>query len=118
MDLEKENEILKKELEELRSRLDIITQPKQRTPDLLNSESPTENEFLLTIVIIGASGDLAKKKTFPSLFSLYLYNLLPQQFIIFGYARSPMSLEDFRKHSSQKYLSIFFQKYFNLRNYF
>ena len=32
----------------------------------------------LTVVVIGASGDLAKKKTYPSLFALYCGNLLPE----------------------------------------
>ncbi|GMI32847.1 hypothetical protein TeGR_g587 [Tetraparma gracilis] len=50
----------------------------------------------LTITIIGASGDLAKKKTYPSLLSLYLTGLLPPHFRVFGYARSPSSDEAFR----------------------
>lgn len=31
----------------------------------------------LTVVVVGASGDLAKKKIFPALFALYYENLLP-----------------------------------------
>jgi len=33
---------------------------------------------MLSFVVVGASGDLAKKKIFPSLFALYYENLLPQ----------------------------------------
>jgi len=51
----------------------------------------------LAIVVIGASGDLAKKKTFPSLFNLWLSNLLPKNCAIYGYARSSMTDEAFRK---------------------
>lgn len=47
----------------------------------------------LSIIVIGASGDLAKKKTYPSLFNLYVDSLLPQNLKIWGYARSPMSDE-------------------------
>ena len=40
------------------------------------------------IVVLGASGDLAKKKTFPALFALYQQNLLPKDVHIIGYART------------------------------
>lgn len=56
-------------------------------------------EFLessLTIFVVGASGDLAKKKTYPSLFDLYLAGYLPEHVIIVGYARSAKSDADFR----------------------
>jgi len=52
----------------------------------------------LSIVVIGASGDLARKKTFPALFALYCQGLLPDDFNIFGFARSEMDAESFRKH--------------------
>ncbi len=29
------------------------------------------NKLVLTVVVLGASGDLAKKKTFPALFTLF-----------------------------------------------
>ncbi|XAR58254.1 Glucose-6-phosphate dehydrogenase [Bertholletia excelsa] len=46
----------------------------------------------LAIVVVGASGDLAKKKTFPALFNLYRQGFLhPQEVRIFGYARTKMS---------------------------
>lgn len=44
-----------------------------------------------TVVIFGASGDLALKKTFPSLYELYLSSLLPANTLIVGYARSSMT---------------------------
>jgi glucose-6-phosphate 1-dehydrogenase len=40
------------------------------------------------IVVLGASGDLAKKKTFPALFALYSQGYLPKDVHIVGYART------------------------------
>ena len=44
----------------------------------------------------GASGDLAKKKIYPALFALYFDGRLPENFMIYGYARSSMTTEEFR----------------------
>ncbi|DAZ93048.1 TPA: hypothetical protein N0F65_009796 [Lagenidium giganteum] len=52
----------------------------------------------LTIFVIGASGDLAKKKTYPSLFALYKAGFLPPHVVIVGYARSANTDEAFRQH--------------------
>ena len=51
----------------------------------------------------GASGDLAKKKTYPVLFSLYLHGLLPPNAIIYGFARSKLDDADFKKQISRQY---------------
>eukprot|EP00124_Ichthyophonus_hoferi_P004994 Ihof_evm3s633 gene=Ihof_evmTU3s633 len=48
---------------------------------------------ILTIVVLGASGDLAKKKIFPMIFKLYKKEFLPSRVNIIGYARSVMSTE-------------------------
>lgn len=50
----------------------------------------------LTVVVVGASGDLAKKKTYPSLLHLFQDSLLPQDTVIWGYARSKMTHEELR----------------------
>jgi len=50
----------------------------------------------LSVVVVGASGDLAKKKIFPALFALYYEGLLPKDFQVFGYARSKMTDAEFR----------------------
>lgn len=50
----------------------------------------------LSITVLGASGDLAKKKTFPALLDLFAHNLLPPHVVIIGFARSPWSDEAFR----------------------
>ena len=51
----------------------------------------------LSLCIVGASGDLAKKKIFPALFALYYENMLPRHFTVFGYARSKMTDAEFRE---------------------
>ncbi len=47
--------------------------------------------------IIGASGDLSRKKIIPALFSLYVNNFLPKDYNVIGYSRTQMSKEDFQK---------------------
>ncbi|KAI8084944.1 glucose-6-phosphate dehydrogenase [Halteromyces radiatus] len=49
----------------------------------------------LTVVLFGASGDLAKKKTFPALFRLFKNKLLPTSTVIIGYARSKLDHDGF-----------------------
>ncbi len=56
----------------------------------------------LAVVVIGASGDLALKKIFPALFALYCQDLLPTTFHIVGFARSPMSHEEFRNRVEER----------------
>lgn len=51
----------------------------------------------VSIVVFGASGDLAKKKTFPALFGLYKEGQLPKNVNIIGYARSDLNIEDLRQ---------------------
>lgn len=50
----------------------------------------------LTIIVLGASGDLARKKIFPALFSLYSQAFLAADVNVVGYARTPLSEDDFR----------------------
>ena len=50
------------------------------------------------MVVVGASGDLAKKKIYPALFALYVEGHLPEYFTIWGFARSKMSNEEFREY--------------------
>ncbi|XP_043276062.1 glucose-6-phosphate 1-dehydrogenase isoform X2 [Venturia canescens] len=48
-------------------------------------------------VTLGASGDLAKKKIYPTLWWLFRDNLLPKTTTFFGYARSKMSISELRQ---------------------
>ncbi|GJQ97119.1 glucose-6-phosphate 1-dehydrogenase, cytoplasmic isoform [Tanacetum coccineum] len=71
----------------------------QRAPLKTDSES---SEYVpetgcLSIIVLGASGDLAKKKTFPALFHLYRQGFIQSQDVhIFGYARTKISDKDLR----------------------
>ena len=59
----------------------------------------TKSELLPTsLVIFGASGDLAWRKLVPALYDLYLDDLLPEKFSIIGVYRRAMSGDDWRKH--------------------
>ncbi len=58
--------------------------------------APEMRDQPLSVVVVGASGDLALRKIFPALFSLYCQELLPKQFHIVGYSRTAMSNDVFR----------------------
>jgi glucose-6-phosphate 1-dehydrogenase len=51
-----------------------------------------------TVIVFGASGDLAKKKTYPAILELFAQGLLPPRLQVFGFARSKHSTESFREH--------------------
>ncbi|MFP4302388.1 MAG: glucose-6-phosphate dehydrogenase [Spirochaetaceae bacterium] len=65
----------------------------------MKGEKPT------TIVIVGASGDLTRKKLIPALFSLYCNELLPAEFTIIGFARSKKDDKEFRHDISSNLTS-------------
>lgn len=55
----------------------------------------------LTVIILGASGDLAKKKTYPALYDLFSHSYMPKKCVnIVGFARSSYSDDDFRNKIS------------------
>jgi glucose-6-phosphate 1-dehydrogenase len=56
------------------------------------------------IVIFGATGDLAKRKLFPALFSLYEKGELGEQFYIVGFARREFSDDAFREMVGEKFI--------------
>ena len=49
------------------------------------------------IVVFGAGGDLTKRKLLPALYNLAQEKLLPENFAVLGFGRSPWSNEEFRK---------------------
>ena len=53
-------------------------------------------ESSATFLLFGATGDLARRMIFPSLYNLLADGLLPDDFLIVASARSAMSDEDFR----------------------
>lgn len=56
----------------------------------INLEDP------LDVIVVGASGDLAGRKIFPALFSLFSQGLLPENTRFFGFARSAMTHDELR----------------------
>ncbi|MDT8402265.1 MAG: glucose-6-phosphate dehydrogenase [Bacteroidales bacterium] len=54
------------------------------------------NKDSFIYVIFGASGDLAKRKLVPAIYSLYVQNLLPENFTLLGVSRTGLSDEQFR----------------------
>ena len=64
---------------------------KKGTADFTQSNDP------LAIIIVGASGDLAKRKTYPSLFSLYQRKLIPTTTKVWGFSRSNLSHDGLRR---------------------
>src|SRR3954451_3865777 len=50
-----------------------------------------------TMVLFGATGDLAKRKLFPALFSLFKNKALPDHFRLIGVGRSKRNHEAFRQ---------------------
>ena len=56
-----------------------------------------------TVWVLGASGDLAHKKTFPSIFDLFVADLLPRACAVVGFARTAMTDAAFRE-TLRKYL--------------
>lgn len=48
------------------------------------------------IVVFGGTGDLASTKLFPALFNLYLYNALPDTFVVVGLSRKDLTDESYQ----------------------
>jgi len=69
--------------------LELLKKPLTR----LDVEEKVKHVF----VVMGASGDLAKKKIYPTLWGLYRDGLLPSSTYIVGYARSKLTVEEIRK---------------------
>lgn len=58
--------------------------------------SITSQSSPLTVIIFGATGDLAKKKLIPALFDLYTKKMLPDNFRIVGFSRKDIPHKDYR----------------------
>src|SRR5215469_2087942 len=54
-----------------------------------------------TIVMFGASGDLARRKLLPALYDLAVHACLAPRFRLLGYARTEMNDDEFRKRASE-----------------
>lgn len=67
-------------------------------PSMESTRNPFKDNTI--IVVFGASGDLAKKKTLPALFGLYRGGLLPDGVKIVGYARTKMDQDEYHKRTT------------------
>ena len=61
----------------------------------ITADAPTDCGHVF--VVFGASGDLAKKKIYPTLWALFRDGLMPAGTQIFGYARSKMTVAQLRE---------------------
>ncbi|CAN6901446.1 unnamed protein product [Brassica oleracea] len=62
----------------------------------LDSLSDVPRGASLCIAVVGATGELARRKIFPALFALYYSGYLPEDVGIFGYSRKNLTDEDLR----------------------
>ena len=53
------------------------------------------------IVLVGATGDLARRKLLPALYNLALDGLLPDEGAVIGYARGDLSDDEFRRRARE-----------------
>ncbi|XP_021653287.2 glucose-6-phosphate 1-dehydrogenase, chloroplastic isoform X1 [Hevea brasiliensis] len=77
-----------------------IEPPGKERPSIPMSEAEKE-ESTLSITVVGASGDLANKKIFPALFALFYEDCLPENFTVFGFARTKLTDEELRNMISK-----------------
>lgn len=63
----------------------------------MNEHSRKSRAEPLSVVVLGASGDLARRKIFPALFALYCQDYFPDDFRVFGFARSDYDDGRFRQ---------------------
>ncbi len=61
----------------------------------MNNQARLADPF--SLVIFGATGDLAKRKLFPAIFNLYKNQKLPEHFLVVGVGRSIRSVGDFHQ---------------------
>lgn len=62
-----------------------------------SAKSEAADDQIYTFVVFGASGDLAKKKIYPTLWAIFRDNLLPSKVRFVGYSRSKITVADIRE---------------------
>ena len=81
-------------LELIRKSLRKIQTDEEKKYGKMTSGDPTH-----IFVVFGASGDLAKKKIYPTLWAIYKDNLLPKNTRFVGYSRSKITIDDIKSRS-------------------
>ena len=72
------------------------TEHREKASDSNRSNGQNVNAEPCTVVLFGASGDLAKRKVIPAMYDLALHNGLGPSYAIVGFARTPMNDDSFR----------------------
>lgn len=67
----------------------------------VNRQSAIDSQQSFALVIFGASGDLARRKLIPAVFSLFRQKLLPDDFRVVGVGRSDYDDEAFRARMTE-----------------
>ncbi|XP_054279515.1 glucose-6-phosphate 1-dehydrogenase isoform X2 [Macrosteles quadrilineatus] len=94
-----------------------------RSPNLDIQGSHFDKDLPHIFVTFGASGDLARKKTYATLWLLFRDKLLPNKIIFYGYARSNLTVEELRK-KCEPYMSVKpeekdrYEEFWKLNHYF
>ncbi|VDN16852.1 unnamed protein product [Dibothriocephalus latus] len=73
--------------------------PSSQGLDLIKATFHGDEAHSHIFVVLGASGDLARKKIYPTLWWLFRDGLLPHKTFIIGYARSDITIENIRSKS-------------------
>ncbi|XP_028178285.1 glucose-6-phosphate 1-dehydrogenase [Ostrinia furnacalis] len=68
-------------------------------------ETKADFQYPHTFILLGASGDLAKKKIYPTIWFLYRDDLLPEKTKFIGYARTKQTMAEVRQ-KSEKYMKV------------
>ncbi len=70
--------------------------------DGVTGERPGQPGDPCVMVIFGAAGDLTKRKLIPALYNLAKGNLLSKEFAVVGFARAPMTTDEFRQKMTRE----------------
>ena len=99
--LQAELEAVRKELEQAKAMSPSASNGESSSLDLAAHDAGLPDDpfavTFYTIVLFGAEGNLAMKKTFPALFALMRQRHLPADIVIVGYARDALTKAQFHK---------------------
>ncbi len=76
---------------------DLPTVPMQITSEVEVATQPLKKGEACTMVILGAGGDLTRRKLMPALFHLQCDGLLDPEFSVLGVAREPLNDDSYRR---------------------
>lgn len=105
-DVEADKENKEKKVE---SKEEVAKLEKQETQKILKVQDKVFKQIkdgvkssALSLIIFGASGDLAKRKTFPAIYDCYIENCLSDDFNCVGYGRTKLQDKEYKEKISYK----------------